>query len=467
MASISSLGIGSGLDLNGLLDQLRDAERGKLEPIAAQQQQQESRISALGSLQSAMTQFDDSVANLQNASLYESLSASGGGETLSTSVDASAQPGNYNVEVNGLATAGTLASQRIVAEPDQALTDAERTLTLEFANAPEGEPTSVDVTVAGGSTLGDIRDAINAKEGVGVTASVINDGEGSRLALMSSETGEAASVTGMTFETDFFVTDPAVTVSDPADAVEGVIDNGGQDAALSINGIAITSATNQVEEAIQGVTLDLQAEGSATLSVEQDTLKVREAVSGFVSSFNELKGTIGELTAYDAETGQAGELNGDRTVRTVESRLRSVLSGGVPGGEIGMLSEVGISLQRDGTLELDEDALSEQVSGNMAALGEFFAGGEATTGMAGRVGEALGQMLDDSGLVSRSIEGAEGRLERLGERYARMEQGVERTIDRYRTQFGQLDGMIAQMNQTSTYLTQQFANLDAQLNQGN
>ncbi|MFG6158759.1 flagellar filament capping protein FliD [Halomonas sp. 1390] len=466
MASISSLGIGSGLDLNGLLDQLRDAERETLTPIVAQQEQQQSRISALGKLQSAMTQFDDSVETLKDASLYESLSASGGGDTLSASVDGAAQPGSYSVEVSNLAKAGTLATQRVEAS-DTPIVDTEGTLTLDFAGS---EVAPVDIQIAADSTLEDIRDAINAKEGAGVSASIVNDGQGYRLALNSSETGVDAAIDSTNFH-DLLsqgVKD-AIAADNTAEPGSNVIvAQAGQDAALTLNGIDITSASNTVEGAIQGVTLSLNettAAGSPiTLKVEQDTLKVREAVSGFVKSYNALKDTIGTLTSYNSETGQAGELNGDRTVRTVESRLRSVLSGGVPGGELSMLSEVGITLQRDGTLELDEDALSEQVSGNMAALGEFFAGSGESIGMAGQVDEALGRMLDEeSGLVARSIEGAEGRLERLGERFTRMETSVERTIERYRAQFGQLDAMIANMNQTSTYLTQQFDALDAQL----
>ncbi|MDT8879223.1 flagellar filament capping protein FliD [Halomonas saccharevitans] len=456
MASISSLGIGSGLDLNGLLDQLRDAEREKLEPIVAQSEQQQARISALGKLQSAMTQFDDSVETLKDASLYESLSASGGGDTLSASVDAAAQPGSYSVEVSNLAKAGTLATQRVDA-PDEAIVDAGGKLNLNFKG---GDVPAVEVDIAADSTLEDIRDAINAKEGAGVSASIVNDGEGYRLALNSTETGVDAAIDSTNFST--------LVAGNLAANPDNQITQPGEDAALKINGIDITSTTNEVTEAIQGVTLNLKettaADSPITLKVEQDTLKVREAVSGFVKSYNALKDTMGTLTSYNSETGQAGELNGDRTVRTVESRLRSVLSGGVPGGELNTLSEVGITLQRDGTLELDEDALGEQVSGNMAALGEFFAGSEGSTGMAGRVDEALGRMLDEeSGLVARSIEGAEGRLERLGERYTRMETSVERTVERYRAQFGQLDAMIANMNQTSSYLTQQFDALDAQL----
>lgn len=472
MATISSLGIGSGLDLNGLLDQLRDAERGKLEPIKAQQAQQEARISAFGRLQSALTTFQESVGTLNDASLYQSLSANVRGEAFTAKAGSAAQPGSFSVEVEKLATAGTLATQRVAAADTDIIGDTATSLELTFAGMDDQEPpqnVTVSIDISANSTLEDIRDAINARDDAGVSASIVNDGSGYRLALNSKETGAEASIDSTNFFDMLSVETQAAIVADNTAVPDSnlVVAQPGQDAALKVNGIDITSASNTVEGAIQGVTLTLNAttaEGQPdTLRVEQDTLKVREAVSGFVKAFNELKDTIGTLTSYDSESGQAGELNGDRTVRTIESRLRAALSGGVGEGELRMLGEVGISLQRDGTLELDDEALDELVSGNMAALGEFFAGADEAGGLAGQVNGTLSQLLDDSGLVNRSIEGAEGRLERLDERYGRMEQSIERTIERYRVQFGQLDAMIAQMNQTSEYLTQQFDALDAQL----
>lgn len=476
MASISSLGVGSGLDLNGLLDQLRDAERGKLAPIKAQQSQQEARISAYGQLQSALGTFQESVGGLNDASLYQSLSANVSGEAFTAKASQEAQTGSYNVAVEALATAGTLATQRIAAADADVIGDAATSLELTLAGMDDQEPpqnVSVSIDIAANSTLEDIRDAINAHDDAGVSASIVNDGSGYRLALNSSETGAEASIASTNFY-DMLSAEAQATIDADNTAEPGsnaVVAQAGQDAALKVNGIGITSASNTVEGAIQGVTLTLEATTAdgqpETLRVEQDTLKVREAVSGFVEAFNALKGTIGELTRYDSETDSAGELNGDSLVRSIESRLRGVLSGGVPGGSaeggLSMLGEVGISLQRDGTLALDDDRLGDLVSGNMAALGEFFAGADAEGGMAGQLDTTLGQLLDDNGLVKRSIEGAESRLERLGERHERMEQTIERTIDRYRVQFGQLDAMIAQMNQTSEYLTQQFSALDAQL----
>lgn len=446
MASISSLGIGSGLDLNGLLDQLQEAERGKLAPIEQQLETQQTKISAYGQLQSALSQFQTAADALNDSDLYESLSTNVGGEAITATADSEAQPGSYNVSVDTLATRGTLASEGVTAA-DEALTAADQTLTLNFADGATQE-----IVISANSTLEDIRDTINATEDAGVSATIVNDGTNFRLALSSSETGAKASIANFSFD------GAAPFASDTTNTLQS-----GTDAALTVNGIEITSPTNQVEGAIQGVTLNLQEEGDSTVAVEQDTRAVREAVTSFVDAYNDLKGTIGQLTSFDAETGAAGELLGDSTVRTVESRMRSVLSGGVE-GEFSMLSDIGISLQLDGTLEIDSDELDSAIANNQDALSTFFAGDADETGMAGQINTALEQLLSDNGSVKGAITGAENRSESLVERYTRMEQSIEQTISRYRTQFGQLDGMIAQMNQTSSYLTQQFDALDAQLN---
>jgi len=446
MASISSLGIGSGLDLNGLLDQLQEAERGKLAPIEQQLETQQTKISAYGQLQTALSAFQDAADALNDSTLYESLSTNVSGEAFTATANGEAQPGSYNVSVTQLATSGTLATAGV---PDSttALTTEATTLTLNFAGADQAD---VVVDIAANSSLEEVRDAINAKEDSGVSASIIFDGDNYRLALNSTQTGEDASISGITLGAAF------------GGQLESEFTQAGQDAVLNVNGVAITSPTNQVEGAIQGVTLNLQAEGDSTVSVEQNTLAVREAVTGFVDAYNDLKGTIGELTSFNAETGAAGELLGDSAVRTVESRLRSVLGGGIE-GQFSMLTDIGISLQRDGTLEIDSGKLDDAIANNQGALSAFFAGAADNEGMAGQVNQTIEQLLGTNGTVSGAISGAENRVESLGERYTRMEQSIEQTISRYRTQFGQLDSMIAQMNQTSDYLTQQFDALDAQL----
>ncbi|NVF16290.1 flagellar filament capping protein FliD [Vreelandella maris] len=464
MATITSLGVGSGLDLTGLLDQLQEAERGKLAPITLQKEQQQAKISAYGQLQTSLDAFQDAVAKINDPKLYQSLSANVRGDGITATTTADALPGSYRVEVSQLATSGTLASARVDTKDQPLELQGATALKLNFGEL--GADGSVTIDIAPDSSLSDIRDAINANKESGVNATIINDGEGYRLALSSKATGVEASIHSFSFvdAADAVVTGPF------GEATEVGAKQQGQDAALTVNGIAISSAKNQIEGAIQGVTLNLAelsiAEGetaSSTVNIERDTLKQREAINGFVKAFNDLKGTIGKLTSFDSESGSAADLLGDSTVRTIESRLRSVLTGGVEGGELSTLSQLGITLQRDGTLEVDDDKLSDLVANNPQALSDFFVGDEDAGGLAGKLEASIGQMLGDSGVLKGAITGAENRVKSLDTRYERMEKSIEGTISRYRTQFSQLDVMIAQMNSTSSYLTQQFDALDAQL----
>ncbi|QPL45644.1 flagellar filament capping protein FliD [Halomonas sp. A40-4] len=461
MATITSLGIGSGLDLNSLLDQLNDAERGKLAPITRQQEQQEAKISAYGKIQSSMDKFQDAVDALNDPKLYQSLSANVRGDEISATTSADALPGSYRVEVTALATSGTLASQRVTDSDTPLDMGGATQLRLDFAGQD-----SVNIDVAADSSLEDIRDAINASKDSGVSASVIFDGEGYRLALSSSETGLDASVSGFSF-----VNADGTDVTTPPFASDTA--QSGQDVALTVNGIAITSASNSIEDAIQGVTLNLGElslgdgeTASSTVTVERNTLKVREAIGDFVEAFNDVKSTIGTATNFDSESGEAAELVGDSTVRTIENRLRSVLTSGVAGGELATLSQLGITLQRDGTLEMDDDVVSELSKNSPDALSDFFTGiedNESSVGLASSLSTTLEQLMSKTGTLGNAISGAENRIDSLNDRYERMESTIERTISRYRAQFGQLDAMIAQMNSTSEYLTQQFDALDYQL----
>ncbi|MDI5935174.1 flagellar filament capping protein FliD [Halomonas kalidii] len=451
MATISSLGIGSGLDLNGLLDQLRDAERSKLAPLKQQQASHQAKLSAYGKLSSALSSFQSAAAKLNDAQLYQSVSSNVTGSSVEAAAGSEAVPGCYDVNVTQLARAQSIATAGFA---EGATFDA-GTMTITPAS---GEALSIEV--AQDDTLEAIRDKLNAAND-GITASLVNDGAADtpyRLVLSSSETGTDAAIQSILFDGG----DSRLTFNDGA--VDGFSETvTAQDASLTVNGIGITSQANQVEGAIQGVTLDIAEAGESTVTVELNNRGVREAVTGFVKAYNGLKGTMGTLTRFDAESGSAGELLGDGTLRSVESRLRGVLTGGESGGEFRLLSDIGISLQRDGTLKLDEARLDEVIVNDRQALTDFFAGQDEAGGLAGRLDESLGLMLDDRGLLDNAKRGLESRLDSLGTRYERMELSIERTIDRYRTQFGQLDAMISSMNQTSDYLTQQFDMMNAQL----
>lgn len=179
-----------------------------------------------------------------------------------------------------------------------------------------------------------------------------------------------------------------------------------------------------------------------------------------------MQDTISSLTSYDQETGTAGVLTGNFTVQSVESQLRTTLTDVLSSsGTFKSLSDLGITLEVDGTLTLNEEELSGLLSEQLGDLTEFFAGISGDDGLADRLDTVLGNMLDEDGTLDTVTSGLESSIETLQERYESAEARIDSTIERYRSQFTQLDILIAEMDTTSTYLTQQFEALSAQLGQ--
>ncbi|MFG6176444.1 flagellar filament capping protein FliD [Halomonas sp. THAF12] len=448
MASISALGVGSGLDLNGLLDQLRSAEQQKLVPISEQRTEEKAKISAYGRLQSGLEKLQGAIDKLNDASTFTNLTANVQGEGMTATVGEDASAGSYEITVNQTARAGSLASEG-VSDPGAELVGAGGDeLTLTFGDGSTSGP----ISLAEGASLQDIRDAINADDTAGVDASIINDGTSSRLVLSSRESGADAGIESMSFASGTLAGDASTKQA-------------GRDASLDINGIAITSTSNTVEDAIQGVTLELEPSSAGEtmgLVVEPDTESLKESVQKFVSAYNEMKSSVGRMTEATGDVETAGELVGDRTVRAIQSQLSRDLTNPVSGGDLEIMSAVGISLNEKGRLELDEDKLDEVIADNPQGLQDFFAGTTEEGGFAGRLAGSLDNMLDSEGRIQSAIDTAESQVGRLEDRFDRTEQRIERTVERYRSQFSQLDGMIAQMNSTSAYLSQQLSMLNQQ-----
>lgn len=447
MATISSLGVGSGLDLTGLLDQLEKAERGKLEPIVQQQRSYQAKISAFGRLEGALSAFRVAAQGVAELDTFTGVKVSSSGDVLSAVGAEDAQAGTYQVTVHHRAEAYSIAAQGVADNKAQL---GAGTLTLTQQN---GEVLEIDVA-AGASSLEAVRDAINAADG-GIAASIVNDGSGSpwRLVLAAKDTGTQATITQVDVSGDLAA---SLTLDSSTEVAA-------RDASLTVNGISISSQSNTVEGAIQGVTLNLKEAGTQALSIARDSAAGKTAVKGFVDAFNKLEATLNDLTRYDAGSGASGALLGNSTLRSVEARLRSVMQDVLPEGGVKRLQDLGISLQRDGTLKLDEARLDDLLATRHADVAAFFAGDAGQTGFASRIDTALGAMLAPRGLLSTATGGLETSIESLGRRYEQMERSIGQTIDRYRTQFAQLDSMIATMNSTSQYLTQQFDMMNAQL----
>jgi flagellar hook-associated protein 2 len=232
-----------------------------------------------------------------------------------------------------------------------------------------------------------VADAIN-KAGMGVTATIVSDGSATpyHLVLTSNKTGENASMKISLSGDGSNPPDAALSSLlsyDPAGSQSMQQTSAAQDTKLTVNGIAVSSHSNTVSEAIQGVSLTVNQVGSTSLNVARDTNSVKTSLQGFVKAYNELNGALKKLTAYDPETKKAGALQGDPTAQSMQAQLRRMLSGQIGGlsGSLTNLGQVGISFAKDGTLSLDDAKLSKAIEKNFADIaGLFTAIGNSTDG---------------------------------------------------------------------------------------
>jgi flagellar hook-associated protein 2 len=236
-------------------------------------------------------------------------------------------------------------------------------------------------------SLQGIRDAIN-KANVGVTATIVSDGSDNpyHLVITSNKTGAKSSMKISVDGADGGPVNAGIASLlgyDPNGAQGLTQTSGAQDTKLTMNGIAVTSASTTVDDVVQGVSMDLSSTGSTTLTIGQDTGSVTTAINGFVKAYNDLNSTISKLTAYDPATKSGGVLQGDSAVRAIQTQLRRALGASVAGLDSNMtnLTQVGITFGDDGSLKADSTKLSAAISSNFSDIaGLFAAAGAASDG---------------------------------------------------------------------------------------
>ncbi|HEY5365983.1 MAG TPA: flagellar filament capping protein FliD, partial [Casimicrobiaceae bacterium] len=328
--SISSPGIGSGLDVNSIVTQLMKIEQQPLTALQTQATSLQTRISAFGQMQSALATFQNTLTGMTTPAGFQTLTASvGDASALAASVATGASAGSYTLAVTSLAQAQKIASNGFSTTSAAVGTG---TLTFTFGTtsgstftADASQPAQSVTIAAGQNSLSGIRDAINAAQ-VGVTATIINDGSanGQRLVLTSAKPGAASSMQISVADSDGNATDMSglsQLAYDPAAAAGSgrnmTQTQAAQDAALTIDGLAITRANNTISDAIPGVSLTLKSLTAAptSLTVAANNSGVTTSVSSFVAAYNSVVSTLTSLTQYNASTQTASVLTGDSTVR--------------------------------------------------------------------------------------------------------------------------------------------------------
>ena len=455
-SGISSLGVGSGLDLSSLLDSLRTAQESRLQPIRQQRSQTNAELSAYGQLADRVSSVKDAADKVADPDIFSATTATSSGNSLAVESSSGAVPGRYSVETTQLARSQSLVADGVESR-DEALASA-TTITI---GVGDQDPISIDLA-EDETSLDSIRDAINSSK-AGVSASIIDNGGDLpyQLSLTSDETGASNQISVTATGADGAENSVSALIG-YSSAGQGPMREtvAGQDARLNVNGVEISRETNIVEDAIEGVTIDMSRSSvgdTNTVRVGQDNERITGAIQGFVTAFNRYQSSQDDLTAFAGQGGDNGVLLGDGAARSMGSRLRSAASEMSDVGD-GMLADLGIELTLEGSLEVDDDMLNSAVRDDPERVRRILAGdGPGSDGVADKIAATADQLLADQGLLTTAQSGAESRIERLNERIDRNVEQIDASMARQRAQFVELDRTIASLDSTSSYLESQFS----------
>ncbi len=421
--------------------------------ISQQEARAQAKLSAYGSLKSALADLRDKLEVMKNLDEFLARKAvSGNEDAFTVSAGTSALPASYALEVVQLAQAQKLTSGAFT---DQDTVVGTGTLTLTIGTA------TADITIdTTNNTLAGIRDAINAaSDNPGVAATIVNADSGSYLILTAEKTGAAESITVTQSGGDGGL---AALEYDPGMGLTSLTESiAPQDALIRIDGFDIMSDSNTYTGAIDGVTIDiLQTTGGASesLTVENDEETVKQLVADFVESYNTLVDMFDSVSNYDAESELAAPLIGDATVRGIRDQIRREMSDAVSDidARFSMLSDVGIEVQLDGKLQISDDELSAVLGDDFAKFGELFA---TTDGFAVRLFDLADGYLKTDGIIETRTKGLEEKIEGFADERDALNERLSSLETRLFRQFNALDSLLAQLNSTSSFLAQQLDNL--------
>lgn len=390
---ISAPGVGSNLDVNGIVSQLMAVERQPLALLAKRESDYQAKLSAYGTLKSALASFQTVMEGMADGSKFQALTADPADTSVLTATanaSAKAVPGSYSIEVEQLAQQQKIRSEGFASTASMV---GSGTLTIQYGSYDSGansftlngaKPAQTVTIDPSNNTLAGVRDAINTAN-IGVSATIINDGSSNRLVLTSKDTGAASSIKITVADDDGANLDAAGLsrlAFDPV-AAAGAGKNltevqAAQDAKLEIDGIIISKGSNTITDAIEGVTLNLLKSNlntPTTLAIARDGTGVKAAVEAFVKSYNSINQTLADLGSYNAAAKRGGILQGDSAALSIQTHIRATLSAAVGGTGSGIdsLSQIGVAFQKDGSLALDSSKLQKALDNGFDGIAGLFA----------------------------------------------------------------------------------------------
>lgn len=472
MPTITSTGVGSGLDVGSVVTSLMELERQPLKLLQGRADTIQTRLSAFSTLQGQLAALGDVAARLAEPAAWQPLrvDSSRAEAVTATATTASsgggAATGTYRLQVQQLAQGQVLASREFAATTAPVGTG---TLHIELGTTDAGVFTpgaaaTMHVAIAPGSqTLAGVRDAINAARGA-VTASIVGSGAQARLVLRGP-TGAEQSMRVSVDDDDGNAQDAAGLSAlswNPAAPGAGTLTQaqGAQDALFTVDGLAQRSPTNQVESAVQGLSITLRQVTTAPveLGVNTETMAVRKNINDVVGAYNSLVKLLQQQTQADPSGKRRGALQADSTAVGLMSQLREIVRGVIGGAAGGTgpasLSAIGLEVLRDGTLSIQEARLAPALAAP-ASLARLFSNTNTNTGSNGlavRLKEWCRRATGEDGALTARVQGLRSAVDRNQKDQDAVQDKLARTEARLRAQYQRLDSDMTRLNARMTQM---------------
>lgn len=465
MASVSAAGIGSGLDVQSIVSQLVALERAPITQLQTQASTLQTRLSLYGTIKSQVSALGDAASRLASSTAWQAVTATSS-NTSAVNVTAStgAQTGAYSLQVQQLARAQSAASTAF----GEGAGVGTGTLTIELgswsgASFTAGEASAISIEIGPGEdSLSAIAAKINAA-GAGVSASVLRDASGERLLVQSSKTGEANGFRITAADDDGDDTDAAglsALAFDAGNANGMGLAQSGLNAQATINGVAVSSASNQLTDTLPGLTLQLSQVTSqpVDVSIGVDKASITKDIQAFVDAYNAINTTLSNALKYDESTKKSGTLQGDSTAVGLQNALRGMMRSVTASEPFNRLLDVGIELQSGGALKVDGTKLGAAID-NLGGLKSLFTadtGDASTQGFAHKLKAFAKGLLDSEGSLTNRTTALQSAINRNTKEQERQEDRVSRVETRLLAQYTALDTRMAGFDSLSAFVSQQI-----------
>ncbi len=480
MASISSPGIGSGLDIKSIVSQLVALEKQPLVQLQTKAVGIQAKLSAFGQIQSQISNLSDQVTKLASTTGWSSMAlTSTNNAAISGTASDSAAVTSFSMEVSQLAREQSVGSSSFI--KDSPMGGGSLSIRLGrwtgtgFTSDPggptfaPGSAAAVNISVSATDTLTQIASKINSAN-AGVSATVLRDSSGERLLMRSSDTGEISGFRVQVTDDDTFNNDASnlsrLAFDPQVNSLGMGLTQAAKNTLATINGVAVTSNNNQFADTVAGVTLTANqvTTSAATIKVRKDTSAIRANINNFVSSYNALSGALTEMTKYDAAKKAAGTLQGDASAVGLQSAFRSLVgSAGPSGTSFGRLSDIGLEMQADGTLKVNETKLTSALD-KRDDLKQFFStvSSVGVNGLAVRIKDFASGLLGASGSLTSKSKSLQQQVSTNSKEQERVQERIAMRESRLLAQYNRLDTNVAKLNALNSYVAQQVTTWNKQ-----